>query len=118
VAYGQFDKAIAIGKLAVENSKNDSLVGTLAKIQLGSTFAIKGDCGEATKVWGDVLANKTMSAMHAEVSLKSGLCFEKVGEVAKATDMYQRAVTTAGPESATASTARGLLRALELKAQK
>lgn len=119
LSYDKPDRAVEVAQFAASHTSDKSLLGALVRVQLGTALASKNDCKEAVKSWGQVIDNKSFSYLHADASLRSGLCFEKMGELPKALEMYQKASADsgAGPgaESPTASTAKGFMRALELK---
>lgn len=115
LAYNRPEKAAAVTELAAKNLTVNSILGALVRVQLGSGLAAKGDCKEAVNVWGQVLTNASSKFLHADVSLRSGICFEQINDIQKAKEMYQKAAAEAGPESSISSTAKGLARALDLK---
>jgi TolA-binding protein len=114
MTYQQPDKAAEIAQVATKAMDDRSMLAGLARMQLGAALATKGDCKEAVKVWGEVIANKSAAFLQGDASLRSGICFEALNEPQKAMEMYQK-VSAEGPESSSATTAKGLLRALELK---
>jgi predicted negative regulator of RcsB-dependent stress response len=115
LSYGQADKAVAIAEVPAKQMSEKTLLGSLSRIQLGSALATKGDCKEAVKVWGQVIDNKAAPYLHADASLRSGLCYEQMNEPQKALEMYQKVSSESGADSSSSSTAKGLMRALELK---
>lgn len=117
LTYGKADQAVAIAEVASKGAPSNSLLGALVTVQWGSALATKGDCGQAVKVWEQVLANKSAKYLYGDVSLRTGLCYEQMNDGAKALEMYNRTLSEAGPESSLATTAKGLSRALEAKAK-
>ncbi len=117
MSYSKPEKAVAITEQAAKGLKVTSLLGALVRVQWGSALAAKGDCKEAVGVWGQVLGNASSKFLHADVSLRSGVCFEQLNDFQKAKEMYQKAAAEAGPESSISSTAKGLERALDLKSK-
>ncbi len=111
--YKQPDKAIEYAQLAGSKLPKDSTLGVLGKVLWGNALSAKGDCQGALGVWQQVLDTKTAAYLHPDVSVRSGVCFEKMGQNDRALEMYRSASAVA--ESASAGTAKGLLRALELK---
>ena len=114
--YKQPEKAIEVAQVAAKSLGDKNLVGSLSKVLLGSAMATKGDCQGAVGVWQQILDNKAAVFLHSDVSLRSGLCYEQLGQADKAAEMYRK-VAADGSDSASASTAKGLLRALELKSK-
>jgi predicted negative regulator of RcsB-dependent stress response len=115
LTYNKPEKAVAVTELAAKTITVNLLLGALVRVQLGSALAAKGDCKTAVNVWGQVLTNASSKFLHADVSLRSGICFEQISEFQKAKEMYQKAAAEAGPDSSISSTAKGLERALDLK---
>lgn len=112
--YNQPEKAAAIVEVPVKELPKAHLLSNLSRVLLGNALANKGDCQSAVGVWQQALDEKNATFLHPEVSLRSGLCYEKLNQPEKAAEMYRRSMAD-GPESAAGSTAKGLLRALELK---
>jgi len=115
--YGRPDQAAAVAGAASKSMSSGSLLGALVNVQYGSALAAKGDCEQAVKAWDQVLGNKAAKYLHADVSLREGLCYEQLNNATKALEMYQKTLAEAGAESPLASTAKGLSRALEAKAK-
>lgn len=114
LTYQQPDKAIEIAKIPATNLSDNRLLTNLAKVLWGSALADKGDCNEAIKIWGTVLENKAMTSLHGDVALRTGLCYEALNDTDKAREFYRKVVAHSDDTSA-ATTAKGLLRALEAK---
>lgn len=115
LSYNKPDKAIELTQKVARDLSDKTLLGGLVRVQMGSAYANKGDCKEAIKVWSQVLENKTAAFLHPDASLRSGLCFETMNEPQKAMEMYRKVSSDAGADSPAAATAKGLLRALEVK---
>lgn len=114
MTYQQPDKAIEIAKVPATSLSEERLLTNLAKVLWGSALADKGDCNEAIKVWSSVLDNKAMTSLHADVALRTGLCYETLNDLDKAREFYRKVIAQSDDTSA-ATTAKGLLRALEAK---
>ncbi len=114
--YKQPDKAIELAEMPVKALGNKHLLASLSRVLWGSALATKGDCAGAVKVWQEILDNKSANFLHGEAGLRSGLCYESMNQNDKAAEMYRK-VTTENAQSASASTAKGLLRALEVRGQ-
>ena len=122
--YKQTDKAIEAAKIPAEAMNEKSLLGNLSRILWGTALADKGDCQTAVTVWQKVLDNKAVEFLHDDAALRSGICFETMNQNDKAAEMYRRVVSggDSGADSApmqggsaAASTAKSLLRALQIK---
>jgi tetratricopeptide (TPR) repeat protein len=114
--YNQPEKAAEVAGIAVQKLNKKHLLNHLARIQLGSALAAKGDCQGAVTEWEKVLSNKQAAFLHAEAGLRSGMCFESMNQPEKAAEMYRK-VTADNADSTAAGTAKGLLRAIEVKAK-
>jgi tetratricopeptide (TPR) repeat protein len=112
--YKQPDKAVELARLNIDKLSDGQTLKHLSSMLLGNALATKGDCQEAVSVWQKVLDNSKAAYLHGDASLRAGLCYEQLGQTDKALEMYRKASST---ESGAASTARGLLRALEVKAK-
>lgn len=111
--YKQADKAAEVLQLPVKALSDKHLLANLAKMAYGSALATKGDCQAAVGVWQQVLDKKSAVFLHADAGLRSGLCFEQMNQPDKAAEMYRK-VTAEAADSAASTTAKGLLRAIEL----
>ncbi len=116
LAYNQAGKASELAQIPSKNMKAQTLPGSLARVVWGSSLAAENKCGEAVKVWQEVLDAKNMAYLHGDVSLRSGLCFETLNEPEKAKEMYRK-VSAEAADTAVGARAKGLLRALEQKAK-
>ena len=114
IEYKQPEKAIEIAQVPIKGLGDRHLISNLARVVWGNALVAKGSCQEAVGVWQKVLDTKAVSFLHPDTSLRSGICFEEMNQPDKAAEMYRK-VTTESADSAAASTAKGLLRALELK---
>lgn len=112
--YNQPDKAVEFARIPAESLPAGHVLGTLAKTLLGNAMAAKNDCQGAVRVWQQVLDAKSATYLHPEVSLRSGLCYESLNQPDKAAEMYRKVIVDAADTTA-GSTAKGLLRALEIK---
>lgn len=112
--YKQADKAAEYAQLPAKSLAKSNVLAPLSQVLLGNAHAAKPDCAAAVKVWQDVLDNKNAAFLHGEVGLRSGICFENMNQPDKAAEMYRK-VTVDDAQSASATTAKGLLRALEVR---
>jgi predicted negative regulator of RcsB-dependent stress response len=115
--YKQADKAAEFAELPVKGLSKKNVLNPLARVLWGNALATKNDCAGAVKIWQEVLDDKGAGFLHGEVGLRSGLCFESMNQPEKATEMYRK-VTVDDAQSASATTAKGLLRALEVRGAK
>jgi tetratricopeptide (TPR) repeat protein len=114
ISYKQPEKAIEMAKIPAERLSSSNTLASLARVLWGTALADKGDCGQAVGVWQAVIDSKNDKFLHPDVGLRSGLCYEKLGQLDKAAEMYRKVSAEAG-DSAAGQTAKGLLRALEMK---
>lgn len=114
IQYKQPEKAVELARMTSEKLNDTHTLKHLSNMLLGNALASKGDCQEAVTVWQKLIDNSKASYLHADASVRAGLCFEQLGQTDKALDMYKKASAS---ESGAAATARGLLRALEVKAK-
>ena len=112
--YKQPEKASEFAQMAATKLPKDHTLGLLATVLWGNALAAKDDCQGALGAWQKVLDSKSASFLQSDVSVRSGVCFEKLGQNDRAAEMYRKAAGATG-ESASSTTAKGLLRALEMK---
>ena len=112
--YKQADKAVELAQMPVKALGKNDLLAQLSRVLWGTALAAKNDCAGAVKVWQDVLDNKSASYLYGEASLRSGVCYETMNQPEKAAEMYRR-VTTDGGASTLGTSAKSLLRALEVR---
>lgn len=114
LSYKQPDKAVEIAQIPANKLSSSHTLAQLSRVVWGNALAAKGDCQAAVGVWQPLLAESKAAHLKGDLSLRSGVCFENIGQTERAMELYRQASTTA-PESSAATTAKGLLRALELK---
>lgn len=112
--YKQADKALELAQIPAQKLSKDHTLHHLGSVMWGNALAAKEDCQGAISQWQQVLEQPKATYLHADVSLRAGLCLEKMGQNDRAAEMYRKASSVA-PESGAAQTAKGLLRALEMK---
>lgn len=110
--YKNPDKALEYAQLAAKLSK-DTTIGALGRVMVGNVYAAKNDCAGAVKPWQEVLDTPSASYLTPDVNLRTGVCLEKLGQNDRAAEAYRKAA--AAGDSPAAASAKGLLRALELK---
>ncbi|HVK62637.1 MAG TPA: tetratricopeptide repeat protein [Bdellovibrionales bacterium] len=114
IEYKQPEKAIEISRMTADKLSDSHTLKQLTNMMLGNALAAKGDCQEAVTVWQKIIDNSKATFLHGDASLRAGLCFELLGKNDQALEMYRKASAS---ESGAASTARGLMRALEVKSK-
>ncbi len=87
------------------------LLSALVQTQLGTVQADLKDCNSAVSTWQQVLANSSAKALHGNVKLKSGLCYESLKDFAKAEKLYTEAKNE-DKDSVAAKTAEKYIRLL------
>ena len=111
--YKNPDKAAEYAQLSALKLPKDHTLAVLGRILWGTAIATKGDCQTALTIWQPVLDVPSASYLAADINLRSGVCLEKLGQNDRAAEAYRKA--SVGGESPSAQSAKGLLRALELK---
>lgn len=115
LSYKQPEKAAQVAEIGASSLSKSRILTQLAMMSWGSALADKGDCKAAVGVWQQVIDNAKATPLHSDAFLRSGLCHEVLNDPAKARELYQKVIAQAG-NSSTATTAKGLLRALDVKA--
>ncbi len=112
--YQKPEKAIEILTPLSQKFQNHGsiLVSALLQMALGTAQATKGDCKSAVDSWQRVIGNEKLKFLAGDAHIKAGVCFESLGDVAKAKEHYEKASSSEGSVSKNAKT---LLRALEVK---
>lgn len=112
--YKQPEKAVDFAKTAAEKLNSHNTLAPLARVLWGTALAQKGDCAAAVTVWQQVIDDKSAAFLVPNVSLRSGLCYEKMSQNDKAAEMYHRVVADA-EQTSDGQTAKTYLRAIDLK---
>lgn len=113
--YKQPEKALAAIEKTARHSSTGDLLGALTFLALGDARAATGQCAKAVEDWARIVGESGAGYLKGEAMVKSGVCYESMGDSAKASDMYRRA-SQEHAETSAGQTARSLLRAIELKA--
>lgn len=111
--YSQTDKAMETLKLLREKNSTGKLMGLLVRMAEGNALAANEKCADALSLWQQVLEQKSATFLHGEASLRAGICLESMGQKDRAIEMYKKA-SADGEQSATAQSAKSLLRRLEV----
>lgn len=110
--YKRSNEAIAV--LTKVDTKSTDLLSAMILSQLGSRIADENNCKEALKFWDMVTAKKEYKFMHSSVMLNQGLCYENLGDVAKADETYAK-IEKDFKDSGVAKTAEKYRRLLKAK---
>lgn len=89
------------------------LISGLLEMSLGTALATKGDCKSAVAAWEKIIKDEKQKFLAPDAYLKSGVCYDSLGDSAKAKEQYEKASSSG--ENSAAKTAKTLLRALEVK---
>jgi predicted negative regulator of RcsB-dependent stress response len=111
--YKNPDKAAEYAQIPALKLPKDHTIALLGRILWGNALADKGDCQAALSTWQPVLDMPSAAYLASDVNLRSGACLEKLGQNDRAAEAYRKA--SVGGDSPSAQSAKGLLRALELK---
>ena len=113
--YAKPEKAIEVLSPIAEQfqSGGPRLIYALIEMSLGTALATKGDCNAAVAAWQKIIQDDKQKFLAPDAYLKSGVCYETLGDAAKAKEHYEKA--SAAGESSVAKTAKTLLRAMEVK---
>lgn len=110
--YKNPDKAIEYAQIPAKSLPAGHTLAELSRVLWGNALATKGDCQQALDVWQKVLNEKNAAYLASDVNLRMGVCLEKLGQNDRAAEAYRAASKADSPS---AQSAKGLLRALELK---
>jgi tetratricopeptide (TPR) repeat protein len=108
--YGQFEKSAAAAQAAAQSVSQSNVLYAIAQLELGNANANQGHCKEALEAYAKVVSQ---TFLKPDAYLKSGVCYESLGQADQAADMYRKA--SEDTQSSTGQTAKTLLRALEIK---
>lgn len=108
--YGKYDDAKSVLEKTINDTDKSSLIYSLTHMVYGNILASEGDCKNAVASFAAV---KDFLSVDADV--KAGICYEKLGQLDQAAEMYRKASTDS--ESSTSLAAKGFLKALEQKRQ-
>jgi predicted negative regulator of RcsB-dependent stress response len=113
--YAKADKAVEILTPVAEQfqSGGPRLISGLLEMSLGTALATKGDCQAAVAAWQKIIQDEKQKFLAPDAYLKSGTCYDSLGDSAKAKEQYEKASSSG--EGSVAKTAKTLLRAMEVK---
>ncbi len=115
LSYNQPDKAADVIQIPVKNLGEKQLLANLARDLWGSALATKGDCKTAIATWKPLIDTAAAAFLAGDASLRSGLCFETLGQADEARKMYEKVSNSKPLDAGASETAKILLRALDLK---
>lgn len=91
-AHLDYNKAAeAEAMLKKVNADQKSILSALVLKQLGTAQANQNKCQDAIQTWNKILMNANAKALHTEVKLSEGLCYEALNDTANAEKMYAQA---------------------------
>lgn len=108
--YGKFDEAKVALAAPLKELKSGTLIYSVAYMVNGNIHASQGNCQEAVASY-----ERIKNFLSLDAAVKAGVCYEKLGQLDRAAEMYKKA--SADAESQTSLAAKGLLKALEQKRQ-
>lgn len=104
---------------AVEKNLKSDLISDLTRFQIANFYTELSQCEEANKYLNAIINNKDSVTLHKEARLRSALCYEKLGDMARAKSLLQEvANNSAGDDGfGSAQDAKKYLRYLNLTSQ-
>ena len=87
-SYGKNNEATALLEKITHDLENGEVLKALILLQKGSVLANQDKCQDALTAWEKVTKDKGLSYAHDEAKLRSGLCYEKLNDLAKAETIY------------------------------
>lgn len=108
--YGKLDEAKAAVEKVLKDAPKGTLIFSVAHMVHGNILATQGNCKDAVASYDAV-----KDFLSVDASVKAGVCYEKLGQLDQAAEMYRKA--SADAESSTSLAAKGFLKALEQKRQ-
>lgn len=88
--YKNVDEALQSLQKVEAHSQGKDLISSVVLAQFGNVLTEKGDCKAAIDQWGKVIANKESQFIHDTLRIKSGFCYEKLNDTAKAEELYKK----------------------------
>lgn len=108
--HGKLDEAKATLEQPLKDLKSGTLIYSVANMVYGNILASQDNCKDAVATF-----EKVKNFLSVDASVKAGVCYEKLGQLDQAAEMYRKASTES--ESSSSLAAKGYLRALEQKRQ-
>lgn len=106
--YQKYDEGVSALQTALKDFSSKSFLYGVAQSELGSMLAQTDKCQEATQVWEKLASSKNHDYVTDQIRLKSGVCYEKLGQYEKAEKLYKDVIQKS-PESFNARTAKRFL---------
>ncbi len=108
--HGKLDEAKAVLEKPLKDLSKDTLIYSVANMVYGNILASQDNCKDAVASF-----ERVKNFLSVDASVKAGVCYEKLGQLDRAAEMYRKASTQS--ESSSSLAAKGYLRALEQKRQ-
>lgn len=104
---------------AVEKSLKADLISDLTRFQIANFYTELSQCEEANKYLSAIINNKDSATLHKEARLRSALCYEKLGDLARAKSLLQEVANNSAGDDGFGSTqdAKKYLRYLNFTSQ-
>lgn len=99
--------------LAAQPSKSELFYGLLQS-QLGLALSDAGECGDAVKVFDDILQVEAQKPFHSQSLLRKGACLVSMNQLDEAKAAFQQA-RTEYPDTFTGEMAQGYERLIQMK---
>lgn len=108
--YGKLDEAKSAVEKVLKDSPSNTLIFSVAHMVHGNILAAQGNCKDAVTSFETV-----KDFLSVDAAVKAGVCYEKLGQLDHAAEMYRKASSES--DSSTSLAAKGYLKALEQKKQ-
>ncbi len=106
--HGKLEEAKAALEQPLKDLDSDTLIYSVANMVYGNILASQDNCKDAVATF-----ERVKNFLSVDASVKAGVCYEKLGQLDQAAEMYRKASTQS--ESSSSLAAKGYLRALEQK---
>lgn len=113
MTYDKYEEAKTWLADVVKKTNRNSLTGAMVINAYGTALANSGDCGSAISQWDSLAKVKDLNFMSDELSLKKAICYESMGDKAKAEELYKN--ISSKDSSALKKTAAQMLRLLSVQ---
>lgn len=87
-SYNKVDEAGAVLNKIEHDLKKGDVLTALILLEKGNVLVNQDKCAEALTAWEKIVKDKDLSYVHDEAKLRSGLCYEKMNDLAKAESIY------------------------------
>lgn len=87
--YNQKEKALDVLNQVNTSNRTRDLLGALIVNVKASLMASQDRCPEAVSLFEKITQDKRAGFLHQEAKLRTGLCYEKMNEMAKAEEIYK-----------------------------